>query len=327
MFSYKNFYQRTKQITMKTIQTDSLEIFKQNKYIPTDIGMVSDNAYLSIIATNNCQCNCAYCINSETDHSLNLPIGKAILNINKLINEYKVKEAIILGGEPLLHPRILYLISSLREETDLDMIRLTTNGIKLKNNPSFIKELVHKDYGIQGINISFHNEDFMTLDELYDVYKWIKDFNSDIKVRINTNIWKGNCDTLHLFNKHLQDISFADEIRVSNIIPKDDFSVNPINKGSDLVLPDEKYISLFTELIKQYENHYTIIENKETLGFVRYLLIPAKCPIIINWNLGSKVADQVCENDIENRKINTFKCLVNGDISLSWNSNNIITKR
>lgn len=96
---------------MKTIQTDSLEIFKQNKYIPTDIGMVSDNAYLSIIATNNCQCNCVYCINSETDHSLNLPIGKAILNINKLINEYKVKEAIILGGEPLLHPRILYLIS------------------------------------------------------------------------------------------------------------------------------------------------------------------------------------------------------------------------
>ena len=67
-----------------------------------------------------------------------------------------------------------------------------------------------------------------------------------------------------------------------------------------------------------------IIENKDTLGFVRYLLIPTKCPIIINWNLESKVAEQVCENDIVNRKINTFKCLVNGDISLSWNTNNII---
>ena len=46
------------------IRTDSLEIFKQNNYIKTDIGMVSDNAYLSVIATNNCQCNCPYCINS-----------------------------------------------------------------------------------------------------------------------------------------------------------------------------------------------------------------------------------------------------------------------
>ena len=130
---------------MNKIQTNSLEIFKQNKYIPTDIGMVSDNAYLSIVATNNCQCKCAYCINSETDHQLNLPMAKAVYNIRKLIRKYGVKEAIILGGEPLLHPNILDLIRDLRESTDLQMIRLTTNGIKLKNNPDFIKELVHKD--------------------------------------------------------------------------------------------------------------------------------------------------------------------------------------
>ena len=309
---------------MNIIQTNSLEIFKQNKYIPTDIGIVSDNSYLSIVATNNCQCKCAYCINSETDHQLNLPMAKAVYNIRKLIRKYGVKEAIILGGEPLLHPNILDLIRDLRESTDLQMIRLTTNGIKLKNNPDFIKELVHKDWGIQGINISFHNQDFMTLNELYDVYKWIKKFNSNIKVRVNMNIWKGNCDTLNLLNSHLYSIRFVDEVRVSNIIPKDSFSVNPVNKGTDLVLSDEEYISLFTKLIKKYEDKYTIIENKDTLGFVRYLLIPTKCPIIINWNLESKVAEQVCENDIVNRKINTFKCLVNGDISLSWNTNNII---
>ena len=164
----------------------------------------------------------------------------------------------------------------------------------------------------------------MTLNELYDVYKWIKKFNSNIKVRVNMNIWKGNCGTLNLLNSHLYSIRFVDEVRVSNIIPKDSFSVNPVNKGTDLVLSDEEYISLFTKLIKKYEDKYTIIENKDTLGFVRYLLIPTKCPIIITWNLESKVAEHVCENDIVNRKINTFKCLVNGDISLSWNTNNII---
>jgi hypothetical protein len=32
---------------MSIIQIGSLEIFKQNRYYPTDIGLVSDNAYLS----------------------------------------------------------------------------------------------------------------------------------------------------------------------------------------------------------------------------------------------------------------------------------------
>lgn len=114
---------------MNTVQINSLEIFKQNKYSHADIGMVSDNAYLSIVATNNCQCKCAYCINSETDHRLNLPISKAVYNIRKLIHKYGVKEAIILGGEPLLHPNLLQLIRDLRESTDLKMVRLTTNGI------------------------------------------------------------------------------------------------------------------------------------------------------------------------------------------------------
>lgn len=91
-----------------------------------------------------------------------------------------------------------------------------------------------------------------------------------------------------------------------------------------MALSNEKYESLFTDFIKQYKDRYTIFENKGTLGFVRYLLIPTKVPIIINWNIGSMVSDQICENDIENRKINTFKCLVNGDISLSWNTKNVI---
>ena len=52
------------------IKTDSLEIFKQNEYRQTDIGYVSNNAYLSIVATNKCQRNCFYCINSHTDKTL-----------------------------------------------------------------------------------------------------------------------------------------------------------------------------------------------------------------------------------------------------------------
>ena len=117
---------------MSIIQTDSLEIFKTNRYYSTDIGMVSDNAYLSIVATNKCQKSCPYCINSNTDRRLDLPVGKAVGNIKTLVDKYHIKEAIILGGEPLLHNDLLHLVSRLRNDTGLKMLRLTTNGIALK---------------------------------------------------------------------------------------------------------------------------------------------------------------------------------------------------
>lgn len=316
----------------KTIQTDSLEIFKHNNYFKTDIGMVSDNAYLSVIATNNCQCNCPYCINSETDRRLNLPLGKAISNIKKLVAKYHVKEAIILGGEPLLYPEINELIRCLKHQCGLKKVRLTTNGIRLRLDP--ILDRCNKfvvndlcDTGLDGINISFHNEDFMTWANLASVYAAFK--NRGVKVRVNTNIWRGNHDRLYVLYDFLHKLTngnYCDEVRVSNIIPKDSFSVNPVNMDeNELILPDDEYIDIFNGILSRYAlDGYAIFENPKTLGFVRYLLIPTEKPIIINWNIGSTVSKQVCENDIEKRQINTFKCLVNGEISLSWNTNNII---
>lgn len=70
--------------------------------------------------------------------------------------------------------------------------------------------------------------------------------------------------------------------------------------------------------------NHAIFVNPKALGFVRYYLIPSKVPVILNWNIGSTVSDQVCENDVEHKQINTFKCLVNGEISLSWNTNNVL---
>ena len=59
-------------------------------------------------------------------------------------------------------------------------------------------------------------------------------------------------------------------------------------------------------------------------GIIWKLLVPSTVPVILNWNIGSTVSDQVCENSLVERQINTFKCLVNGDISLSWNTNNVL---
>jgi molybdenum cofactor biosynthesis enzyme MoaA len=309
------------------IDINSLEIFKIPNYKSESIGSesvdINTNAYLSIVVTNNCQKNCSYCINNETDKSLNLNIYKAIDQIQKLVKRYHIKEAILLGGEPLMHPNLFELIKQLREDSGLEFIRLTTNGILL-NNETFIKQLVDKNRGIQGINISYHNNDFINLHQLKLAVETIKKYNSNIKIRINTNIWKNNLDNLKHLLIHINKLNFVDEIRISNIIPKDSFSVNSINHDNDLILFNDEYEKLFNHLINHYSNNYTIIKNDKTLGFVKYVLIPTKIPIIINWNLDSDVSLQACEN-ISNKKINTFKCLVSGDISLSWNKKNIIT--
>lgn len=307
---------------MRTIQKDSLEIFKTNIYIPCDIGLVSNNAYLSVVVTNKCNRNCPYCINGDTDHSLSLPVRKMVKNVDELVDRYGVKEAIILGGEPTLHPDICNIIHGLKY-AGIEIIRLTTNGIALTDQ--LLKDMVA--YGLYGLNLSFHNEDFITYERLFQIYKLCKELG--IKLRINTNIWRDNHDTLASFLEFYKTIADkCDEVRVSNIISKDTFSVNLKNdeKTAQMILPDEEYHQFFQDLCDYYSQKMTLIENKDTLGFVRYILIPAKCPIIVNWNIGSKVAEQVCENDIANRKINTFKCLVSGNISLSWNEGNTFIK-
>ena len=303
---------------MRAIQKDSLAIFKTNIYIPQDIGLVSNNAYLSVVATNKCNRNCPYCINGDTDHSRSIPIRKMTKNVSELVNRYNVKEAIILGGEPTLHPDICNVIHGLKY-AGIEIVRLTTNGIALTDH--LLKDMVA--FGLYGLNLSFHNEDFITYERLTQIYALCKKLG--IKLRINTNIWRGNHDTVSDFLDFYQTISDkCDEVRVSNIIPKDSFSVNPKNdeKAAQMILPDSVYNKFFQDLCDYYSQNMTLIENKDTLGFVRYILIPTKCPIIVNWNIGSKVAEQVCENDIANRKINTFKCLVSGNISLSWNEGN-----
>lgn len=317
---------------MKTILTDSLEIFKQPSYRDFQIGslhgFVNENAYISVVATNNCQCNCSYCINSATNRQKNLPIEKALYNIGELTTYINNEpEVIILGGEPTLHPQIFDLIKGLKELKRygfkaLGKVRITTNGIKLKQY-GFLKGLLAS--GIDGINISWHNEkEFMPLSDLKTIVRYIHEVTPGCKVRINTNVWRGNHDSVPGLLNLVNSLDFADSIRVSNIIPKDSFSVNPQNFGTDMILSDGEYKQLFTGFIECFENNYAIFENPNTLGFVRYFLIPRPCPIIVNWNLGSTVSEQVCENKLGSRNVNTFKCLVSGDISLSWNTNNII---
>lgn len=304
------------------IQLNDLEVLRSNdKAVYNDFlkRNINPNLYLSIIATNNCQLKCPYCINSNTDRQQELPLNKALKNIKKAKDLFGIKECVILGGEPTLYSDLNGLIDGLRS-FGFEKICLTTNGIKLKEDFNFI------NHGITHLNISIHNENgTFKLSDLLDFS--IKSRHSPIKIRINTNVYRGNHDNLFDLIEWLQLIeayNSCDSIRVSNIIRKDNFSVNTQNDktGLDMILSDEEYNNLFDVVIAEYSKHVSCIDNPSALGFVDYTLIPDKIPIIINRNINSKVSEQVCENS--DSVINTVKCLVSGDISLSWNKNNII---
>lgn len=311
---------------MPIVKLTDLEVLKDNtKYVwDEDLKReLNTNSYLSIVATNDCQMHCKYCINSNTDRMLELPLDKGLSNIKKLVDKYNIKECVILGGEPLLYGHLISLIAGLRV-MKFDKIVLTTNGIMLVDHEFNYLEMFEN--GLTHLNVSIHNEkEFISIDSMKEIYGNIKSMYPDAKIRINTNIWKDNHDKLQSLipwvNKFMD---CSDSVRVSNLIYKDSFSVNPTNNSGaeTMIMSDQEYNELFDEYISYYSYNLTCIDNSTALGFVDYIMIPLRSTVIINRNIDSKVSDQVCEN--ADGRINTFKCLVSGDISLSWNEGNII---
>lgn len=303
------------------INNNSLEALRECKYNKCDIGYVSDNAYMSIVMTNKCQKKCFYCINSNTDQTLQLPIEKALVNINKFVDKYGIKEAVLLGGEPTTHPQLFEFIEGLKK-TNLERFGITTNGLCLRNH-EFVDKLC--SCGLSWINISIDSDDDLFLSKENLEYLYNKENRP--KIRINTNVYRGNHDNHYRLIEFLMKASpVCDEFRVSNLIEKDSFSVNTVQNDNSRILSKDEYKELFQAVIDYYQDveELSVIYNPKALGFVEYYLIPTRKPIIINWNLDSEVADQICENDLENRKVHTFKCLVNGEISLSWNTGNVL---
>lgn len=316
---------------MPVVKISDFEVLKVNdNYFYDDFlhKQINANAYLSIVATNNCQQNCVYCINSNTDRSLDLPLEKALINIKKLVDRYHIKECVILGGEPLLYTDIFKLIDRLHS-LNFEKIVLTTNGIDLTREVSLNKYMYLElfNHGLTHLNISIHNEtNFISVQTATNIYNSIKVEYPYAKIRINTNVYRNNHDTLSSLIGWIDKLlNCSDSIRISNLIYKDSFSVNTINNLAvrNIMMSDCEYNKLFDDFIEFYAKYLTCIDNQTTLGFVDYTMIPLKSAVMVNRNIDSKVSEQVCEN--EDKVINTFKCLVNGDISLSWNENNIIT--
>jgi len=127
-----------------------------------------------IKVTLACNLKCEYCINKSEEYSkkwkhLQDFNGKIFHLDGQEVDFKKYRTVIVSGGEPLLYPKLVALLSCLRRKTTKDTpIYLQTNGIFLTKN--FVKMV---DGYIDGIGISLHNWDtFMHLKTRYvDILK------------------------------------------------------------------------------------------------------------------------------------------------------------
>jgi molybdenum cofactor biosynthesis enzyme MoaA len=311
------------------------EIFKFADNIYTEfvnngkVYNINRSPYLDIVLTDYCNSDCNFCIADLVHDKKVIDFDAAKEKILYAINKMNVREVLLLGGEPTMSKHLIPMIKFLKT-LNLDKIVMTTNGIKLAQNKEYIEEVICS--GLTNINVSFMNTNkykqskitnskfVLTEDNLCDIYDICKD--NDVLMRINSNIFKGNLDTISKINTFYNNIkACCDSVKFSPILPVDAFSVLNVKTKwcSDNLIDDEVLDRLFNDIETYYINRFgiSIITNDLQFGFVKNSMIPLETPIILNWNFGKYTGMMKRVTDLH--QINNIKLLSNGELSLSWN--------
>lgn len=149
--------------------------------------------YLRVSVTDKCNLRCIYCMD-EKDNSFLKNYEKLtddeIYRIVKESSKLGIKKVRITGGEPLVRPDLVKLVSKINSIPGIEEIYLTTNGILLAD---MIDELAVN--GLKGVNISLDSlkeERFNKLTRLGKLNKVLESIDKaialGIKVKLNTVI-------------------------------------------------------------------------------------------------------------------------------------------
>ena len=320
------------------IKIQDFEVFKFGENIYTEFQnngktyLLNRHPYLDVVLTDYCNANCSFCIADLIHKKLKGDLEIMKEKIKFAVTQMRVREVLVLGGEPTMSPILLPMISFLKT-LDLDKIIMTTNGIRLATEPTFREAVLSS--GLTHVNLSFMstNSDnqsritttdrpkMLTLDGVADIYETAQ--KHGVKVRINNNIFKTNNDTLGRIVSFYNAVKpYCDSVKFSPLFPVDTFSVLDVKTQwvKDNILENDYVENLFS-VVEDYfstmNNDIQVIVNDLQFGFVKNTLIPLKIPIIMNWNFGKYTG--MMKKVVEEHKINNLKLLPNNELSLSWN--------
>ena len=149
--------------------------------------------YLRVSVTDKCNLRCIYCMDEKDNTFLKNDdklTDDEIYRIVKESSELGIKKVRITGGEPLVRPNLVNLLSKINSIQGIEEIYLTTNGILLAD---MIDELAVN--GLKGVNISLdslNEERFNKLTRLGKLNKVLESIDKaialGIKVKLNTVI-------------------------------------------------------------------------------------------------------------------------------------------
>lgn len=189
---------------------------------------IKTSDFIHVMVTNRCNRRCPFCFDE------NRKFGKDITRENylKILNQAKennIKEVCILGGEPLLHPDIVWLCQKSKEYGFRTV--MTTNYAE----PEKLKEC---DQYLDSINISFYNQK-----ELPDQ----KDYKADIS--LSALIYKGRLDNKKDLDDFIDQYKDRFHLRLATLEPTPRFpkSLCDVSEFLDTLEYDEK-ISLFGQI-------------------------------------------------------------------------------
>lgn len=187
---------------------------------------------LDVKITNRCNSNCAFCIErgGYSPENQKGPVELALATVNQA----ECQNVLILGGEPLMYPRLIEYLKLIRPYKG--HIYLTTNGTLLDSQHIDLEKLGKY---LDGINISIHHYleekndmvlrggamdapagrpnihlDFSTLKKSIKVLK-----AQGCSVRINCNLVKGYIDSYRAVGKMIAqaEMLHVDELRFSEL--------------------------------------------------------------------------------------------------------------
>ena len=149
--------------------------------------------YLRVSVTDNCNLRCVYCMDEKDNKFLKKDEKLTDDEIYRVVKESAklgIKKVRITGGEPLVRPDLVNLVSKINSIPGIEEIYLTTNGILLAD---MIDELAVN--GLKGVNISLdslNEERFNKLTRLGKLNKVLEAIDKaialGIKVKLNTVI-------------------------------------------------------------------------------------------------------------------------------------------
>jgi len=150
---------------------------------------------LRISLTEVCNMACTYCVTSLSDHR-RIPdelSADQMLRLVRMLKEHAgIEKVRLTGGEPLLYPNLIPVISGIRE-MGIGNIGMTTNGQLLAKK---VKALV--EAGLQNVNLSLDSlepEKFKRLGRVGKLHKTLEGIEECMKiglrVKVNMVVVKG----------------------------------------------------------------------------------------------------------------------------------------